>query len=100
MPEHLWPADRFRSTIHTIQCPDCTDGFDLGSLIQPETCGTCVGYGTILHPDEVERTKADQRKMWEQGAYDLRRRTMGRAQNADLKLQPEYIEGTGGRFAS
>jgi len=100
MPNLLWPADNLSATIRTIPCPDCTDGFDLGSLRQPEACGTCAGYGRILAPEEVELTKADQQRMHEQGAYDLKRRLMGRAANADLKPQPEYIEGTGGRFAS
>jgi hypothetical protein len=76
------PFDRMPVPIKTIPCPDCIQrpgcNFYSPNPEIPEPCPSCAGYGNILHPDEVERTRVDQQKMRKQGAYDLERRTMGR----------------------
>jgi hypothetical protein len=94
MPENFIPAAKYR----TIPCPDCSDrpGCNLNSLNpdHPEPCPTCAGYGAILHPEEVERTKADYRKMRDRAAYDLKRRMVDQQNDrSDLKPWSEYIEG-------
>lgn len=99
MPNHLWPADNFTATIKTIPCPDCIErpGRNLSSLESTALCPTCAGYGNILAPEEVERTKADRAAMEQQGAYHRKRRAMGRAKLEDLKPWDENI---GGRWSA
>jgi hypothetical protein len=86
-----------RDHYRTISCPDCPErpGLNLNSPNpeRPETCPTCAGYGTILHPEEFARTKADYQKMRNQAAYDLKRRLVEKSDRSDLKPWPEYIEG-------
>jgi len=97
MPNHLVQADPFTAIIRTIPCPDCPErpGCNLSSPNpdHPEICPTCAGYGNILHPEEVEKTKADYEKMRAQGAYDLKRKSVERNRLEDLKPWDEYIEG-------
>ncbi len=91
------PFDQRPNPIRTIPCPDCPrrPGCNLSSPNSEtlEPCPTCAGYGTILHPEEVAYTKAQFQRMRDTMAYDLKRRMVQRAKNADLKQGPEYIEG-------